>query len=489
MSKRNFKILIIVLLILALIAFLYFYFYKKPAGPAGTGDDANSYSGFGNGGGKNNGSDNNSPTDISGTGGTGTNQPVPKLRKVSSMPVAGFGIFTKERFKEVPAAAPASDPAPAATTSPSASATDMDADYAGDAEGSGTYTPVTPPKSSAPATSPAPLKPAAKTTAKSPSAPTTEFVTAVRYAARATGNIYQTFADTLNEQKFSSTIIPKIYDAYFDSKAESVVMRYLKNDQETIETFAGVLPKELLAGDTTGNNELKGSFLGEGITDISMSADLQKIFYLIDISDTATGVTSGYLGDKKTEVFNSPFTEWLSQWPNANMVTITTKPASGYPGYMYWFDPAKQDLQQVLGNINGLTDLTSPDGKIVLYSNDQLGLSLYNVASKNVIPVGLRTMPEKCVWTKASTALYCFVPKTLIPNNQYPDDWYKGKISFSDQIWSMNALDGTVSLVADPISFPGGEEIDGTKPALDKDGRYLFFVNKKDSFLWEFDLQ
>ena len=86
---------------------------------------------------------------------------------------------------------------------------------------------------------------------------------ALRYVARATGNIYETFADKIEEQKFSGTVIPQIYEALFGNKGQSVIMRYLKGDGRTIETFVSNLPKELLGADTTVVNEIKGSFLPE----------------------------------------------------------------------------------------------------------------------------------------------------------------------------------------------------------------------------------
>jgi hypothetical protein len=43
-------------------------------------------------------------------------------------------------------------------------------------------------------------------------------------------------------------------------------------------------------------------------------------------------------------------------------------------------------------------------------------------------------------------------------------------------------------MLADPAAI-SGEEIDGIKLALDADENYLFFVNKKDSFLWEYSLK
>ena len=101
--------------------------------------------------------------------------------------------------------------------------------------------------------------------------------------------------------------------------------------------------------------------------------------------------------------------------------------------------------------------------------------------------MGVKTLPEKCVWGNTSTTVYCAVPRN-VPNNQYPDSWYQGEVSFSDQIWKIDATNGNTTMLVDPLAISGGEDIDGIKLALDNAGNYLFFVNKKDSFLWEFNL-
>ncbi|MDO8658963.1 MAG: hypothetical protein Q7K54_00005, partial [Candidatus Parcubacteria bacterium] len=127
-----------------------------------------------------------------------------------------------------------------------------------------------------------------------------EFVPNLRYVAKATGNIYQTFADLIIEKKFSETIIPKVYDAYFGNNGEAVVMRYLKKDNKTIETFAGSLPKELLGADPNMINETKGAFLPDNVTDISISPDGTKIFYLFKSGDGIIGTILNLLTNKKT---------------------------------------------------------------------------------------------------------------------------------------------------------------------------------------------
>jgi hypothetical protein len=326
------------------------------------------------------------------------------------------------------------------------------------------------------------------TNSSEPTPPPTEFVPALRYVDRATGNIYQTFADKIEERRFTDTVIPKVYEALFGSNGESVVMRYLKADGRTIQTFLSNLPKEYLGGDTMESNEAKGIFLPENIKDISLSADTESMLYLFISRDNMIATTHEFKTGKKVQLFDSPFTEWLSTWPNSKLTTFTTKPASGMPGYMYAMDPASKNLIQVLGKVNGLTTLASPSGNLVLYGDDSLSLSLYDTDARTVRSIGIRTLPEKCIWGTGSDFIYCAVPRT-IAGTQYPDIWYQGEVSFSDQLWKIDVDTGNTTLVADPLTITGAEDIDAIKLALDSDEKYLFFVNKKDSFLWKLELK
>jgi len=385
------------------------------------------------------------PTDVSGYVPPATEEvSISKLKRVSDLQIAGFGVFMKERFKDVPIIAPA------------------------------------------PATEGIEEVPPATKTSK-PTPPQTEFVPALRYIEKLTGNIYQTFADKIDERKITTTLIPQVYEAYFGNKGESVVVRYLKNNT-IIETFIGSLPKEVLGGDILEDNQITGSFLPENISDLSFSPDTLKIFYLFNVNNSVAGVISGYLGDKKNQIFSSPFTEWLSFWPNSKMITLTTKPSSSVSGYMYAIDPSQKDFTKILSNIRGLTTLTSPNGKLVLYGDNNLSLKINNVETRETILVGLKTMPEKCVWNNTNTDIYCAVPK-FINGENYPDSWYQGEVSFNDEIWKIDATNGNATFIADPSLSPSGENIDGIKLSIDDNENYLFFINKNDSYLWELDLR
>ena len=481
MSKRNFILLIIVLVIATSVTlgFLYFRQPTKPAEENGGTNFISQFNPFGN---------NTTtppsvkpPANVSGYQ-PGGEQETLKLKKISSMPIAGFTLFSKERLKEVVATPP--QPLP---------------EGEGQKEGAGSGDSISPllmeegvgggKRSSL--TSTLPQGKGVKPTTK-PAPPLTEFMPALRYVERATGNIYQTFADKIEERKFSTTIIPMVYEALFGNNGQSVIMRYLKG--ETIITFVGNLPKEFLGADTTASNEIKGTFLPENIKDISLSGDASSIFYLFssgnNLEDNIIGTTLNLINNKKVQVFDSPFTEWLSLFPNNKMLSFTTKPSAGIPGYMYAIDPNNKNynFNKILGNINGLTTLTNPNGKLVLYGNDNLSLSVYHTDTKVSDTLGIRTLPEKCVWNKIGDAVYCGVPK-FIGNGQYPDSWYQGEVSFGDQIWKIDIKTGNAKIVADPATVNGGEEIDSIKLLMDDGENYLFFVNKKDSFLWELSLK
>lgn len=447
MSKRNFILLIIILIVA--VAGVFGFLYIRSGGSITNGGEGgigtNFFSMFNPFGG--NDSDTqiteNPALDTNGDGVvTDEEMAQAKLVKVSTMPVAGFIPFSKERLKEVPVPAPV---------------VEIDGQ--------------TPPK----------------TKATTPIAPPTEFVTALRYADKATGNIYQTFADKIEERRFSETIIPKIYDAYFSNNGQSVIMRRLQSNGVTIESFYGSLPKEKL-GEDTANNQITGTFLVEGIKDISLSPDTSKMFYLSNFGESIIGTILGLGDNKKIQVFDSAFTEWNSSWPTSKTITLTTKPSFGVGGHMYTLDVDKKTFTRALGDINGLTTLMSPDGKLVLVGNNNLSLYVYHMDTRTYDKIGVNTLPEKCVWDKASISIYCAVP-AYIDGAEYPDNWYRGEVSFSDQIWKINLNDGSTYMLADPILVPQGEDIDGIKLALDSNEDYLFFVNKKDSFLWKLDLK
>jgi len=457
MSKRNLKLLIMLIVIIIGVVLSYLFLGNKPTDKTNDGADggSNFFADLLNFGKNDKPGDTNTnpPTDISDY--TPPEEVVMqkmKLVKISSMPIAGYSVFNKERFEYVPDIIP----------------------------------PTTTPENE--------VTPFEEITKKiKPTAPNTEFIPVLRYVEKTTGNIYQTFIDTINERKFSDTLVPGVHEAYFGDNGGAVVMRYLKSDNSTVASWRGDVPKDVLGSDSTGYKKITGSFLPDNVTDMSVSPNGDKIFYLYNSNNTAIGTTSYTDGKNKSQVFTGAYTEWLSQWPNIDLITLTTKPSYDVLGYMYGIDPNKKDFKKIMGGIKGLTTLTSPDGRYVLHSDNSVAMRLYNTTNGENTSLSIKTLPEKCVWVAGSVDVYCSVPKFINNSNLYPDLWYQGEVSFSDDIWKINVEDGVARLILDPLAENGTtnqntEIIDGVKLSLSEDGKYLFFVNKVDSFLWGLEL-
>ena len=314
-----------------------------------------------------------------------------------------------------------------------------------------------------------------------------EFHPNIRYVARENGNIYQTYADDIREEKFSHTVVPRVYEAFFGNTGRAVIMRYLKGDNMTIQTFLGNLPAEKVGASTISTVDTIGSFLPENITDLSVSPDTSKVFYLVNTDDNASGIVLNLKDNKKTQVLSSPFTEWLTSWGGERTQFLNTKASGVALGYLYKLEASKIP-QKVLGDIYGLSTLPSRDGKNIILNDSNLTLSVYNTNTKNTDTLGINTHADKCVWAKDHITVYCAVPKNLL-SGLYPDAWYQGEVSFDDQFWKINTQTKNTEILFDPSNLNGGESIDATKLSLSQDENYLLFVNKKDSYLWQYQLK
>lgn len=312
--------------------------------------------------------------------------------------------------------------------------------------------------------------------------PDTEYFPAIRYVKSENGYIYQTFLDDVSLRKFSGTKIPNVKEALFTQDGQSVLMRYL-DENENIITFTGELEEEVLGIDYSTETEIKGNFLPEKISHLSILNPEGRIFYLYKVGDKIRGVVSSMKGSGKTNILNSSFTEWLPQWPKANTITLTTKASGLVPGYMYELNPETESFEKILSGIDGLTTNTSPNGKITLYTNNFLEANLYNKETRESKSLGIKTLAEKCTWSEDSTLLYCGVPKNINSSFTYPDSWYMGEVSFSDNMWKINTQNQKETILLNPSNFTD-EKLDVTNIQTDNENNYLLFVNKKDSTLW-----
>lgn len=304
----------------------------------------------------------------------------------------------------------------------------------------------------------------------------------VRLAERGTGYLYDTDVKGQNLKKVSGTIIARTAEALFADNGTTAILRYIKTDNATIATFLG---KYTPSTNTLEAGSLTGAFLPEKISTILVSTDQKSLLYLLPTPTGSAAISIKTDGTSKKQLWSSAFSEWMLDWTNKS-VFATTKASGSVPGYAYTVDSAGT-FQKIIGGIDGLTTKSSPDGKYILYNvsgGDGLSLRIHRTGDGTSINTGLQTLPEKCVWEMNSSYFYCAAGQT-IPKGEYPDEWYKGAIHFNDSFWKVQAENGTTEQVNDGE----GNYLDATNLSFDQTGKYLVFINKKDTSLWSLSLQ
>lgn len=305
---------------------------------------------------------------------------------------------------------------------------------------------------------------------------TLEPVQAVRYVERANGHIHEQYLDTEVKGQISNSTIPSIYEALFGDAGKSVIFRYLSSDKKVIQSYIGTL------GTTSGK------FLPEDVQDVSISSDGSTYFYLAPLGGDVAGTTVSFVDGKKSQLFTSTFTEWLSDFGATNgLVFLTTKPSYKVAGSLYATSTKIGGLTKVFGGMEGLTTKTNHAGTKILFSKTTsygIKTGIYDLTDRSFTDLQISTLPEKCVWTSNDANIYCAVPNS-IEGIAYPDSWYQGLVSFSDTIYQIDTSKLSINQVYNTDDNGG---MDVTNIKINETINKLFFTNKKDSTLWSYDL-
>lgn len=314
--------------------------------------------------------------------------------------------------------------------------------------------------------------------------------TFVRFVDTATGNVFENKLGTAGLTRVTNTTIPKIREALWTQKGESAVLRYA-TDNDSIQTLFAQIPAPKATASTTGETtdirELQTNFLASNVVNLAVFGPKDKIFY---VTKNSAGNASGFVantdGTKSARLFDSPITEWAAAWPKEDMAVITTKPSALALGFSYFVSTKTGALQKLIGNVPGLSVLSASDATHTIYSmstGDRASLHSYNVKT-GVDGTLANTFAEKCVWSKDNLNVFCAVPRAF-PSGTYPDDWYKGKVSFADTFTEFNTETNRGMSLLDPKTITD-QNIDAANLFLDPSERFLLFTNKKDNSLWAY---
>lgn len=301
--------------------------------------------------------------------------------------------------------------------------------------------------------------------------------TMIRFIDRASGNMYETEAESTTVTRITNTTVPGIQEVLWADENEFII-RYL--DGEVIETFFVTLDTE-----ADGEQNLNGVFI-ESFDRGSLDETGENLFTVFENENGSNVILSDpNSGDART-ILTSSLRSWTPLQSNTGLF-VQSSPTAGVNGFLYQI--INGTLTKLVGPTPGLTTRIHPDGRYILTSagtNNALRLSMVDTITNEVLSSPVDTIAEKCTFTtEEDPVLYCGVPGTL-PDGAYPDDWLLGRVSFTDDIWLVEPLDGIATFIAagDEVR----EQFDILEPKVSANGSHLLFINKNDLSLWSLRL-
>lgn len=302
--------------------------------------------------------------------------------------------------------------------------------------------------------------------------------TLILFVDRAAGHVYKKEAfSTSSPFKLANTTMPGIYDAYFLNGGSEILMRYLRTSDNTIVSIMAKLPP-LSSLVTLPLRSIQK--LPDNIVSVATNRDGGKLSYLVKTNSGSTLYT--YENGFTKKVGDYELSELTLSYAGDELL-LMQKPSAFEKTYTL-----TSDQKHIYGGRTGQKLLFSSISKDTYVSSfwSNVGLSLFTstVKNTNIHTYNAKTLAEKCVSSSLGRYFYCAVPQELpvIPFG-FPDDWYKGLVSFNDSLYILDTVsfnENKIALLEDEL----GEPFDLIKPVVSTGDTYLAFSNKTNGTLW-----
>jgi len=317
----------------------------------------------------------------------------------------------------------------------------------------------------------------------------------IRYAEKESGHIYEiSKGGTESPTMISNTTLPGAHETLWANNGNVVIYRYLEKDiissTEVIKTYIAETPNEV-------GGQLKGKYLIDNISILSIAPNSKELFYLVPNSDGVAGYILDITSIDKINpalVFTHPMREWIPTLLSTGNIFLTTKASYNIPGYAYEYSPKTKVFMKLINSKNSLTTLPQDSGKVSLWSSTgkdgvEFGVEGKTLVgdegfeySENIIP--LTTLPEKCVWSKDRIHTYCGAFADVPSGGVFPDGWYQGVYTLADSVWYINTETSEIKLLGDPEQDIGAP-LDIINPTISPNEEMFYLINKKNGALWQ----
>lgn len=303
--------------------------------------------------------------------------------------------------------------------------------------------------------------------------------TSLFFVERATGHIYKKGVfDKKDAIKLSNTTIAGVYDAYFFDNNTRVLMRYLRESDNTIVSLTAKLPPlsvsvtlPLQAVTTLENN----------IVSVAVSPDQKTLSYLV--KTTSGSDLYEIKGDKRTKIRSYDLSE-LTLLYKGQTLFVSQKPTAFEKTYFF-----QHDKTQAFGGRTGQKIIFSQTKNSDIYLSSYfsaVGIQTYtdSLTASKTKSFSSVTLVDKCTSSQIDSYFVCGVPKVIpIQSFGFPDDWYRGLATFNDTLTLLNTKYYTETTISN-LEEETGEEMDIIKLTTNANDSFLAFTNKKNNTLW-----
>lgn len=302
----------------------------------------------------------------------------------------------------------------------------------------------------------------------------------VKYYLISNGNVFESDFDGTNQVRTSSNILTGLLEVLWSPNNDKVIAVF--NEKGLIKKYFYDYSTKI------------ASSLGFQVRWTAWSPDGSKIayqYYNSQNEDNNISISNPD-GSEWNVIFQTRMKNLIVEWPDKNKISIRTRPSGLARSIVYTIDLSDNNIEKILNEAYGMSILWSPFGNKILFSETDsqgkdLKLKLMNIDKQTVSELDFVSLPEKCVWSQDSKNIFCAIPQQISSSMVLPDDYYKNKISFSDDFWRINTNTGEAIKV-----FEGGADLensyDAQKMILSPQEDYLFFINKKDGLLYGLEL-
>lgn len=298
--------------------------------------------------------------------------------------------------------------------------------------------------------------------------------TAVMFVDRTTGYIYGYPIETGKPFQVSNTVIPGIYDAQIFDEGRKVIMRYIDQEKNTIVGIIANIPR-------VEENEMplpltNIQYITSQVTSITTNRKKDKASYLVATDNGSAIYTITSKGP--VLVTTSPFKEWDLAY-GGDTLYVTTKPSA----YVSGVTLSIPKFQPEIGEKTGLMSNPGQGGTLLGSMWGTRGLATFISSNGDLKITSAQTLASKCAWGDRQF-LVCGVPRTIpIRGTEgLPDDWFQGRISFSDDFFIIDPSTGEKYQL---YSFTEDEGVfDITNISISKENVFIVFNKKQNAHLW-----